>query len=135
MGKMAFPRYFLLFLLIKGSLACNGKHAKNVNNTIAFSCIGKDVNLIVDVLLEVADWKYLAHQLDINPHTIEETCRTNAASCYRRELVTTYCDSTGLAVEDVAENIAEALGQRYKRQANNLRAKFPRACPGNFCGI
>ena len=112
-----------------------------VNNTKTFFCVyncvivpGKDVNQIVDVLLEVGDWKHLAHQLDINPHTIEETCRMNPAPCYRRELVTTYCDATGLAVEDVVENIAEALGQRNKKQANYLRAKFPRTCPGNFCG-
>ena len=94
------------------------------------------MNQIVDVLLGIDNWKRLANELDINFGEIEANCGgVDIASCCRRELVRTYCDSSGLAVEDVAEKIAEALGPRNRRQAKDLRAKFPRACPGNLCGI
>ena len=94
------------------------------------------MNQIVDVLMEVTGWKSLANQLEINSDTIETNCLRNSidiASCYRRELVKTYCDSTALEIEEIVENIAQALGPSNRRQADNLRAKFPRDCDGNYC--
>ena len=96
-----------------------------------YLCTGKDVNQIVDILMEVTGWEHLADQLEINSDTIETNClrsSSDVATCYRRDLVKTYCDSTALEVEDIVENIAQALGPSNKRQANNLRAKFPRDC-------
>ena len=140
-AKMALPRYFLLFLLMKESLACSGRYYNNyipTKSRVVYSLLyhnysGQNVNQIVDILLEVVDWKYLANQLDINSDIIEADCLKSspAGSCYRRELVKTYCDSSGLGVEDVAENIAHSLGPSNRRQANHLREKFSRTCPGN----
>lgn len=92
------------------------------------------MNQIVDVLMKVTGWKSLANQLEINSDTIETNCLRSSidiASCYRRELVKTYCDSTALKIEEIVENIAQALGPSNRRQADNLRAKFPRDCDGN----
>ena len=81
------------------------------------------------MLLEVQDWKGLASELDIkigDQNAISSNCRDNEAKCHRRSLVQNYCDAGGLAVEVVAENIAQALeSMGHKKQANNIRNLFP----------
>ena len=82
---------------------------------------------MVGVLMEVSGWKGLAAELNIEigvQNDIEFKCRDDA-KCYRRSLVRKYCDSTGLPVELVAENISRALEPDNKRQANMIRNMFP----------
>ena len=81
------------------------------------------------MLLEVQDWKGLASELDIkigDQNAISSNCRDNEAKCHRRSLVQNYCDAGGLAVEVVAENIAQALeSMGHKKQANIIKNMFP----------
>ena len=93
------------------------------------------MNKIADVLLEVDDWKGLASELHIktgDQNSIQSNCKAGSgldvAKCFRRSLVQMYCDSTGLDVEEVAENIAQALEgetMNKKRQATFIRNLFP----------
>ena len=80
------------------------------------------------MLLEVQDWKGLASELDIgigDQNAISSKCKDDA-KCHRRYAVQKYCDASGLAVEVVAENIAQALeSMGHKKQANIIRNMFP----------
>ena len=85
------------------------------------------------MLLEVDDWAGLASELDIktgDKNSIQSNCKAGSgldvAKCFRRSLVQMYCDSTGLEVEEVAENIAQALEMmNKKRQATIIRNLYP----------
>ena len=88
------------------------------------------MNKITDVLEAVEDWEYLAAELGIENgkrNTIKADCRLDGsvATCCRRRLVQTYCDSTALELVQVVENIAVALdGMTKRQQAGTLRRKF-----------
>ena len=90
------------------------------------------MNKITDVLEAVEDWEYLAAELGIENgkrNTIKSDCKIDSsgsvATCYRRKLVRTYCDSTALELVKVVENIAVALdGMTKRQQADILRRKF-----------
>ena len=91
------------------------------------------MNRIAGVLLEVNDWTGLASELGVErgeQNVIRDNCKVgtgvDVATCYRRSLVESYFDRTGLEVEEVAENIAVALESIYhKRQAKQLREMYP----------
>ena len=88
------------------------------------------MNKIAKVLTEV-DWEQLAGELNIElgtRNTISADCKLGSgaiAVCCRRGLVQYYCDSTALELEQVVENIAQALERMEKRtQAKTLRKEF-----------
>ena len=100
------------------------------------------MNKITDVLEAVEDWEYLAAELGIENgkrNTIKSDCKIDSsgsvATCCRRKLVRTYCDSTALELAQVVENIVKALDGMMKwQQAKTLRKMFDIGeCIGCFC--
>ena len=99
------------------------------NTRYNFVDIDKDVELMVAVLEEVADWEGLAGQLNINTINIKHDCVAPAlAQCYRREVVKAYCNRFDDDPYQVASDIADALDrQNNRRQAKAIRnLKFTR---------
>ena len=98
-------------------------------NVACFHTAGSDLNDIVGVLVEEADWEKLALQLSTswgNINKIVEKCNGNLSCCYRN-LVIIFCDSKGnIPVKDVVAYIVEALGKIDRvRQGDMLKEKFP----------
>ena len=91
------------------------------------AAIGKDIEQIVDVLLEVENWESLAGRLGISHNIITTNCRVSSdyASCSRRILVENYCDAheAPLSMIMIADEIAQVLNDEMskKRQAGNIR--------------
>ena len=85
--------------------------------------VGLDVEEIVDVLMEVEDWKELAGRLGINSFNIEESCSGTAIPrCCRRQLVRTHCDKSS---DEPIANIIQILEKmNKKKQAKKLRQKL-----------
>ena len=92
---------------------------------MCLSTAGSDVEKIIAVLLEVEEWEGLAGRLNINTITIRTNCgtRTDKAHCYRRQLVTTYCDmlSSGDPNKVVTDFALILDEMEKKKQAQTLK--------------
>ena len=80
---------------------------------------------ISQVLADVPNWQGLADQLNIRSNDIATNCALGIAqaACYRRELVSSYCNSRPsgnpyIVAEDIAKAL-EKMGHKY--QANEIR--------------
>ena len=91
-----------------------------------FSLLGVGIERIAEVLLEIDNWESLAGWLGVNHHTIRTNCGSSSdhASCFRRLLAETYCDTTTKNdMHTIAENIAFVLETEMnkRRQADILK--------------
>ena len=86
---------------------------------------GINVEMIVEVLQEVRDWEGLAGRLNLETIPIKTNCATSTdqASCYRRQLVRTHCDSLPSGdPRKAAKTIALMLDRMKKnRQAKKIK--------------
>ena len=107
------------------------------------SCIGTNLEKIVEVLREVNDWEKLAGLLDLGQGVINgiktECLRESGdlAICFRRKIVRAYCDETSKKLAEVARDIAHTLERDMasKRQADRLKRIFFGELCSNWCII
>ena len=106
---------------------CTLFHKKLYYAFSSHAAIGKDIEQIVDVLLEVENWESLAGRLGINHKIITTNCGVSSdyASCSRRRLVEIFCDAqeAPFSMNMIADEIAQVLNDEMskKRQAGNMR--------------
>ena len=91
-----------------------------------FSVIGRDVEKITDVLLEVDNWESLAGWLEISHYNIRTNCALGSepASCFRRTLIEIYCDQQEPGdMYQIANDFAQVLDidMDKRRQADTLK--------------
>ena len=99
------------------------------------------MEVIVEVLTEVTNWKMLAGSLDVEYGKIsgiKANCliEMDTYRCCRRELVRMYCDKTGKNTVDVVKEIARILerSMALKSQADKLRLiNFGKLSSNKYC--